>query len=121
MGVLNRTGQDSCLQPEGALLAAEVVKELVTEAGVQLVAEGCGLELLLSVIIGIIAGQAHVVFGVATDIEVLVALEEACDGIVSFVSDRPHSLHTSSWRCVARKGLSTSRKCLHIPQRPMVR
>lgn len=69
-------------KPERVLLAAEVLEQLVAEAGVELVAEGCGLQLLVGVVLVVtVLGEAHCIFGFATDVVVLVALEKACVGI----------------------------------------
>lgn len=70
--------------PESVLLAAELLEEFVAESSVQLVAEGCGLKLLVRVVVVVtISGEAHGRFGLAADVEVLVALEKACDGMIS--------------------------------------
>lgn len=67
--------------PEHVLLAAEVLEELVAEAGVELVAECGGQELLVGVVLVVaVAGEAHLAFGLAADVEILVALEKACGG-----------------------------------------
>lgn len=73
--------------PEDVLLATELLKQLVAEAGVQLVTEGCGLKLLVRfVVVVTISGEAHGRFGLAADVEVLVALEKACDGCDGMIS-----------------------------------
>lgn len=70
--------------PESVLLAAELLEELITESSVQLVAEGRGLKLLVRVVVVVtISGEAHGRFGFAADVEVLVALEKACDEMIS--------------------------------------
>lgn len=68
------------------LLAAEPPEELVTEAGVQLVAKGRGFQLLVRivlVVVTVISGEAHVAFQFLADLEVLVGLEKACDRVLS--------------------------------------
>lgn len=93
-------------EPEGVLLAEEVLEELVAEAGVELVAEGGGLELLVGVVVVVafLASQAHLVPGLAADVEILVALKKACGRIGQCQVD-----------------IAGSQKDSHIPQRPMMR
>lgn len=70
--------------PKRILLGAEVLEELVTEAGVQLVAKGRRLQLLLGVVFLVIfVDETHDRFDFTTDVIVLVALEKACDGMIS--------------------------------------
>lgn len=71
--------------PKGSLLAAEVLEKLVTEARVELLTESLGLQLLYRVVLVVVViGEADLVLDLATDVEVLIAVEEACDGKVSF-------------------------------------
>lgn len=108
--------------PESVLLAAELLEELVAESIVQLVAEGCGLELLVGVVFVVtIVGEAHGSFGFAADIEVLVALKKACDGMISLSLLCTPDLEKIELRVRRLGGFVGWQKDSHIPQRPMVR
>lgn len=108
--------------PESVLLAAELLEELVAESSVQLVAEGLGLKLLVGVVIVVtIVGEAHGSFGFAADIEVLVALEKACDGMISLSLLYTPDLGNIELRMRQSEGFVGRGQDSHIPQRPMVR
>lgn len=109
--------------PEGVLLAAEIFEQLVAETGVELVAEGCGLQLLVGVVLVVtVLGEAHGIFGFATDVTVLVALEKACGGfgqLQSIVLAKVWMSETAG--ASLRQICKEEDKNSHIPQRPMLR
>lgn len=108
--------------PESVLLAAEFLEELITESSVQLVAEGRGLKLFVRVVVVVtISGEAHGRFGFAADVEVLVALEKACDGMISLSLSWTPDLGDLELRVRRSEEFVGRRKNSHIPQRPMVR
>lgn len=108
--------------PESVLLATELLEELITESSIQLVAEGCGLKLFVRVIFVVtIVGETHGRFGFAADVEVLVALEKACDAMISFSLLWTPDLGNVELQVRRWEGSVGRRKDSHIPQRPMVR